>query len=1779
MKKIFLQTINDYQLIRKGDSIILGFSGGADSLYALHVHHGLRGAQADRDLEFCMALCANLNIPFEACYFNIKEIAKETGASIEEAGREKRYEAFRAAAVKHGANKIAVAHNMNDQAETLLMRLFRGTGIKGLAGMKPKAGDIIRPLLFATRIEIEEYCFENKLEFITDTSNYDTEYTRSNIRRTILPKIENEFNSNIIRTLSRTALLISEENELLNTLTEKHYALCSTDNGILIDELKKLEIALQKRIIRRAVSEYSLKDISSEHVCMILSLINGPTGKQIDLPAGLTAWRDYGFLRIGCTKKAVEYSYDLIPGKELFVKEEYGGVRMETISVLISTEELNKKLDFLAEQISKDYDGKTITFICVLKGAVMFMTDLAKRIHLNIEFDFMDVSSYGYSTTSSGQIKINKDLEHSIEGEACMKVIEYKPQQIEKKWQEIWENEKAFEAETKSSKPKFYALVEFPYPSGEGLHVGAPRPYTALDIIARKRRMQGYNVLLPMGFDAFGLPAENFAIKNKIHPKIVTERNINRFRSQMKSIGLSYDWSRQVDTTDPKYYKWTQWIFLKFFEHGLAYKAEIPINWCTSCKIGLANEEVVGGACERCGGEVERKVKSQWMLKITDYAQKLIDGLDTVDYIDRVKTQQLNWIGRSEGAEVLFKVEERNEPLTVYTTRPDTLFGATYMVLSPEHPLIDELSDKITNIKDVLKYRDDAGKKSDFERTELAKDKTGVSLEGISAVNPVTNKQIPIWVSDYVLMSYGTGAIMAVPAHDTRDWEFAKKFELPIIEVISGGDIEKEAYTDVNNGIMVNSGFLNGLVPSEAIEKMKSWLKEKGLGEPKVNYKLRDWVFSRQRYWGEPIPIIKCPDCGFVAVPYEELPLTLPDVENYLPTDTGESPLANIHEWVNTKCPKCGKPAKRETDTMPNWAGSSWYFLRYTDPHNDNEFASKESLDYWMNVDWYNGGMEHTTLHLLYSRFWHKFLYDLGYVNTPEPYQKRTSHGMILGANGEKMSKSRGNVINPDEIIAEFGADTLRTYEMFIGAFELSAAWQTEGIKGCRRFLDRVWKLREHIGNGSGYSENLIKNIHKTIKKVAEDYEKLKFNTAVAAMMTLTNDFYAADSITKADYEALILLLSPVAPHMSEELWQLIGNKGYVYKQKWPVHDEKLTIDDVVEMGVQINGKLKGTITVSLSDSQEQAVEKCMASPNIAKNLEDKQIKKVIYVPGLLIVQLGGTREVAPTYTYNELLKQIRDHQIEKLEIKKDSELGNAGQVKVYLKDNQTPYTLDIITLDTFMETVEKELSVKDYTVKTALGAKTGLLGQLIIPIIILVVSVFLLIFIMQQMQGGGGRVAGLEEEKRELEELVDFLKAPKKYIEIGARIPKGILLVGPPGTGKTYLAKAVSGEAGVPFFSISGSDFVEMFVGVGASRVRDLFEQSKKNSPCIIFIDEIDAVGRRRGAGLGGGHDEREQTLNQLLVEMDGFGVNEGIIIIAATNRPDILDPALLRPGRFDRRVVVGKPDVKGREAVLKIHAKGKLMAADVSLKEIAQTTSGFTPADLENLLNEAALLSARADKKEIDTEELKKALVKIGIGTEKKSRVISEKEKNITAYHEAGHAILFEKLAELDPVHIISIIPTGVAGGYTMPLPGEDRGYITKRFMEQSIVSLLGGRAAEELVLNDITTGASSDIERATSIARSMVTKYGMSEALGPIQFGDDNDEVFIGRDLAHARNYGENVASTIDSEIKRIVETAYKEALRIINDNIQVLHKTADMLKEKEKISGDEFRQLFL
>ena len=796
----------------------------------------------------------------------------------------------------------------------------------------------------------------------------------------------------------------------------------------------------------------------------------------------------------------------------------------------------------------------------------------------------------------------------------------YNHHTVEKKWQKIWDEEKAFQTTNDYSKPKFYALVEFPYPSGHGLHVGHPRPYTALDIVARKRRMQGYNVLYPMGWDAFGLPTENYAIKNKIHPKEVTRDNVARFKEQLRSLGYSFDWDREINTTDPDYYKWTQWIFLKLFKEELAYKKEMPINWCTSCKVGLANEEVVNGVCERCGSEVVRKVKSEWMLKITNYADKLLEGLNDVDYIERVKTSQRNWIGRSEGAEVDFSIAGKEDKLRVYTTRPDTLFGATYMVVSPEHPIIDKYKDEITNWDDIVAYREMAAKKSDFERTELAKDKTGVILSGLTAINPVNDTEIPIWISDYVLMTYGTGAIMAVPAHDDRDWEFAKKFNLPIIQVVEGKegpvDINEEAFTDVASGQMIHSGFLDGLSVEEAKEKIKDFLTEKKIGSRKVNFKLRDWVFSRQRYWGEPIPIVHCEKCGYVPLDESELPLLLPEVDSYMPTDNGESPLAAMTDWVNTTCPRCGGAAKRETDTMPQWAGSSWYFLRYTDPCNKEALADPEALKYWMPVDWYNGGMEHTTLHLLYSRFWHKFLYDQKVVPTPEPYQKRTSHGMILGENGEKMSKSRGNVVNPDDIVRDYGADTLRTYEMFIGAFDLSASWSDDGVKGCRRFLDRVWKLQTILTDGEEYSKDLEIKMHQTIKKVGSDFENLKFNTAIAAMMALINEFYKKNEVTRGEFKTLITLLNPVAPHITEEIWSNLGCEGRLYQQPWPEYEEAKTVEATVEIAVQINGKTKATVSVGKEEQKEAVLAK--AKEVLGGRLSGNIVKE-IYVPGRIV--------------------------------------------------------------------------------------------------------------------------------------------------------------------------------------------------------------------------------------------------------------------------------------------------------------------------------------------------------------------------------------------------------------------------------------------------------------------------------------------------------------------------------------------------------------------------------
>ena len=788
---------------------------------------------------------------------------------------------------------------------------------------------------------------------------------------------------------------------------------------------------------------------------------------------------------------------------------------------------------------------------------------------------------------------------------------------IEKKWQKRWDEEKTFAARLDKSKKKYYALVEFPYPSGQGLHIGHPRPYTAMDIVARKRRMQGYSVLFPIGWDAFGLPTENYAIKNHIHPAIVTERNIARFTEQLKSLGLSFDWDRTINTTDPDYFKWTQWIYLKLYEKGLAYKKEMSVNFCTSCKVVLANEEVVNGVCERCGSEVVHKVKSQWMLKITAYADRLIDDLKDLDFIERVKTQEINWIGRSYGAEVDFQTSA-GDKLTVYTTRPDTLFGATYMVVAPEHALVTAWKDKLKNYAQVEEYRAQAAKKSDFERTELVRDKTGVRLDGVYAINPVNGREIPIFISDYVLATYGTGAIMAVPAHDTRDWDFAKKFDLPIIEVVEGGDVQNEAYTDVADGVLVNSGFLDGLRVADAKEAVIKWLEEKGIGHKKVNYKLRDWVFSRQRYWGEPVPMVYCEKCGWVPLPESELPLRLPDVKDYEPTDTGESPLSKIEDWVNTTCPKCGAPARRETDTMPNWAGSSWYFLRYCDPKNMTELASKEALDYWMPVDWYNGGMEHVTLHLLYSRFWAKFLYDIGVLKCPEPYLKRTAHGMILGEDGQKMSKSRGNVINPDDVVKEYGADTLRLYEMFIGDFEKSAPWSPSAIRGCKRFLERIAGLPE-IVSGSGVTAELESAFHKTVKKVSLDIEDMKFNTAIAAMMTLLNDIYNHGSLTSDELNVFIRMLCPFVPHLCEELWESIGEKPFASLAPWPEYDEAKTVEDTVEIAVQICGKLRSTITVSKTAETADAIAAAKADPKVAAALEGKTVVKEIYVPGKIV--------------------------------------------------------------------------------------------------------------------------------------------------------------------------------------------------------------------------------------------------------------------------------------------------------------------------------------------------------------------------------------------------------------------------------------------------------------------------------------------------------------------------------------------------------------------------------
>ena len=797
--------------------------------------------------------------------------------------------------------------------------------------------------------------------------------------------------------------------------------------------------------------------------------------------------------------------------------------------------------------------------------------------------------------------------------------MKYNHKPVEGKWQKIWEEKGVFHAEDNSDKEKFYALIEFPYPSGQGLHVGHPRPYTALDTVARKRRLQGYNVLYPIGWDAFGLPTENYAIKNHIHPEIVTKQNIARFKKQIQSLGISFDWSREINTTDPDYYKWTQWIFIQLFKHGLAYKKEMNVNWCTSCKCVLANEEVVNGVCERCGSEVVHKVKSQWMLKITAYADRLINDLDLVDYPERVKAQQKNWIGRSTGAEVDFKTTT-GDTLTIYTTRADTLYGATYMVISPEHPLIEKWADKLSNIDAIREYQAAAARKSDFERTEVAKDKTGVLVEGVKAINPVNNKEIPIFISDYVLVSYGTGAIMAVPAHDTRDWEFAKKFDLPIIEVVKGGNVQEEAYTDCATGIMVNSGMLDGLTVDEAKKKIISWLESEGKGHSKVNYKLRDWVFSRQRYWGEPIPIVHCDKCGYVPIDESELPLRLPMVESYEPTDNGESPLAKMTDWLETTCPCCGGKAMRETDTMPQWAGSSWYFLRYMDPHNDKALASKEAIKYWSPVDWYNGGMEHTTLHLLYSRFWHKFLYDIGVVNTPEPYAKRTSHGMILGENGEKMSKSRGNVVNPDEIVDEYGADTLRLYEMFIGDFEKAAPWSQSSIRGCRRFIERYYNLQTILNNADGIRPELESSFHKAVKKVSDDIENIKFNTAIATLMALINDITATGAITKEELRIFTILLNPFAPHVTEEVFEIckLGD-GIVAEQKWPEYDEAKCKDETIEIVVQVNGKIKTKLNIPVESEKNAVLDMAKADANVAKAIEDMNIIKDIYVPNKLV--------------------------------------------------------------------------------------------------------------------------------------------------------------------------------------------------------------------------------------------------------------------------------------------------------------------------------------------------------------------------------------------------------------------------------------------------------------------------------------------------------------------------------------------------------------------------------
>ena len=797
--------------------------------------------------------------------------------------------------------------------------------------------------------------------------------------------------------------------------------------------------------------------------------------------------------------------------------------------------------------------------------------------------------------------------------------MKYNHKAVEEKWQKIWEDKGVFHASDDTEKEKFYALIEFPYPSGQGLHVGHPRPYTALDTVARKRRLEGYNVLYPIGWDAFGLPTENYAIKNHIHPEIVTKKNIARFKKQIQSLGISFDWSREINTTDPEYYKWTQWIFIQLYKHGLAYKKEMNVNWCTSCKCVLANEEVVNGVCERCGSEVVHKVKSQWMLKITEYADRLINDLDLVNYPDRVKAQQKNWIGRSKGAEVDFTTTT-GDTLTIYTTRADTLYGATYMVISPEHPMIEKWADKISNMDEIKKYQEAAARKSDFERTEVAKEKTGVRIDGVNAINPVNNKEIPIFISDYVLVSYGTGAIMAVPAHDTRDWDFAKKFDLPIIEVVKGGNVQEEAYTDCAKGIMVNSGMLDGLTVDEAKKKIIDWLTSEGKGHSKVNYKLRDWVFSRQRYWGEPIPMVYCEKCGYVPIDEKDLPLRLPMVESYEPTDNGESPLAKMTDWINTTCPCCGGKAKRETDTMPQWAGSSWYYLRYMDPHNKNAIASKEALNYWSPVDWYNGGMEHTTLHLLYSRFWHKFLYDIGVVPTPEPYAKRTSHGMILGENGEKMSKSRGNVVNPDEIVDEYGADTMRLYEMFIGDFEKAAPWSKASIRGCRRFVERYWNLQSVLIDGDKIRPELEGAFNKAIKKVGEDIENIKFNTAIATLMALINDISNVKSINKEELRIFSILLNPFAPHVTEEVYEAckLGN-GILAEAKWPEYDESKCVDESVEIVVQVNGKIKAKLNIPVDADKDAVLDLAKNDENVKKAIDGMKIIKEIVVPKKLV--------------------------------------------------------------------------------------------------------------------------------------------------------------------------------------------------------------------------------------------------------------------------------------------------------------------------------------------------------------------------------------------------------------------------------------------------------------------------------------------------------------------------------------------------------------------------------